>query len=166
MLFRSVSQSRYADDKNIWGGEVFIANKKEYKRAYHLKYFKLLGGELAIKEPKRVALPLLFDNFTLEEVLDLPLDFLKTFEKSEIKTLYTLWQKSLNSPLTSSFGRLFDAVCSLANILHIQEFEGQEKEEMRKEIAGETSNDGIKNLIHEGYKMLGLETYFTRGGVS
>jgi len=115
----------YGDDKNIWGGEVFIANKKEYKRAYHLKYFKLLGGELAIKEPKRVALSLLFDNFTLEEVLDLPLDFLKTFEKSEIKTLYTFWQKSLNSPLTSSFGRLFDAVCSLANILHIQEFEGQ-----------------------------------------
>lgn len=115
----------YGDDKNIWGGEVFIANQKEYKRAYHLKYFKLLGGELAIKEPKRVALSLLFDNFTLEEVLDLPLDFLKTFEKSEIKTLYTLWQKSLNSPLTSSFGRLFDAVCSLANILHIQEFEGQ-----------------------------------------
>ncbi|MGJ0318753.1 carbamoyltransferase HypF [Aliarcobacter cryaerophilus] len=115
----------YGDDKNIWGGEVFISNKKEYKRAYHLKYFKLLGGELAIKEPKRVALSLLFDNFTLEEVLDLPLDFLKTFEKSEIKTLYTLWQKSLNSPLTSSFGRLFDAVCSLANILHIQEFEGQ-----------------------------------------
>lgn len=115
----------YGDDTNIWGGEVFIANQKEYKRAYHLKYFKLLGGELAIKEPKRVALSLLFDNFTLEEVLDLPLDFLKTFEKSEIKTLYTLWQKSLNSPLTSSFGRLFDAVCSLANILHIQEFEGQ-----------------------------------------
>ena len=49
--------------------------KKEYKRAYHLKYFKLLGGELAIKEPKRVALSLLFDNFTLEEVLDFSLDF-------------------------------------------------------------------------------------------
>ncbi|WP_456263965.1 Kae1-like domain-containing protein, partial [Campylobacter fetus] len=35
------------------------------------------------------------------------------------------WQKNLNSPLSSSFGRLFDAVCSLANILHIQEYEGQ-----------------------------------------
>ncbi|QKJ27166.1 carbamoyltransferase HypF [Aliarcobacter cibarius] len=115
----------YGDDKNIWGGEVFIANKKDYKRAYHLKYFKLLGGEFAIKEPKRVALSLLFDNFTLEEILNLPLDFLNSFEKSEIKTLYTLWQKNLNSPLSSSFGRLFDAVCSLANILHIQEYEGQ-----------------------------------------
>ncbi|WP_228256526.1 carbamoyltransferase HypF [Aliarcobacter trophiarum] len=115
----------YGDDKNIWGGEVFIANSKEYKRAYHLKYFKLLGGELAIKEPKRVALSLLFDSFTLEEVLNLNLSCLNLFEKEEIKTLYTLWQKSLNSPLTSSLGRLFDAVCSLANILHIQEYEGE-----------------------------------------
>lgn len=115
----------YGDDGNIWGGEVFIANQKEYKRAYHLKYFKLLGGELAIKEPKRVALSLLFDNFTLEEVLDLPLEFLKIFEKNEIKNLHTIWQKSLNSPLSSSFGRVFDAVCSLANTLHIQEYEGQ-----------------------------------------
>ncbi|MFA5721828.1 MAG: carbamoyltransferase HypF, partial [Aliarcobacter sp.] len=115
----------YGDDGNIWGGEVFIANQKKYKRVNHLKYFKLLGAELAIKEPKRVALSLLFDNFTLEEVLDLPLEFLKIFEKNEIKNLHTIWQKSLNSPLSSSFGRVFDAVCSLANTLHIQEFEGQ-----------------------------------------
>lgn len=115
----------YGDDGNIWGGEVFIANQKEYKRVYHLKYFKLIGGELAIKEPKRVALSLLFDSYSLEEILSLPLEFLKIFEKNEIKNLYTIWQKSINSPLTSSFGRVFDAVCSLANILHIQEFEGQ-----------------------------------------
>jgi len=115
----------YGDDGNIWGGEVFIANQKEYKRAYHLKYFKLLGGELAIKEPKRVALSLLFDNFCLEEIYSLPLEFLKIFEKNEIKNLHTIWQKSLNSPLSSSFGRVFDAVCSLANTLHIQEYEGQ-----------------------------------------
>lgn len=115
----------YGDDANIWGGEVFIANSKEYKRAYHLKYFKLLGGELAIKEPKRVALSLLFDNFTLEEVLNLDLACLKSFEESQIKLLYNLWQKGLNAPLTSSFGRVFDAISSLADILHIQEYEGQ-----------------------------------------
>ncbi len=39
----------YGDDGNIWGGEVFIANKKEYERVHHLKYFKLLGGEKAVK---------------------------------------------------------------------------------------------------------------------
>ena len=47
----------------------------------------------------------------------------------------------------------------------LKDFEGEEKEEMRKEISDSKSDDGIKNLIHEGYKMLGLETYFTTGEV-
>ena len=45
----------------------------------------------------------------------------------------------------------------------LKDFEGEEKELMRNEIAGGIDDDGIKNLIHEGYKMLGLETYFTTG---
>lgn len=115
----------YGDDKNIWGGEVFIANQKEYRRAYHLKYFKLLGADLAIKEPRRVALSLLFDNFSLEEVLALPLELLKTFEKNEIKILYKIWQKGLNSPFVSSFARVFDAISSFADLLHYQSYEAE-----------------------------------------
>lgn len=115
----------YGDDGNIWGGEVFIANSKKYKRVKHLKYFKLLGGEVAIKEPKRVALSLLFDTFSLEEVLKLDSSTINAFSQDEIKTLYLMWQKGLNSPLCSSIGRLFDAISSLANILHIQEYEGE-----------------------------------------
>lgn len=45
----------------------------------------------------------------------------------------------------------------------LKDFEGEEKDMMREEIAGGVNDDGIKNLIHEGYKMLGLETYFTTG---
>jgi hydrogenase maturation protein HypF len=115
----------YGDDGNIWGGEVFVASKKEYKRVNHFKYFKLLGGEKAVLEPKRVALSLLFDSFSLEEVLNLEIDCVKAFKESEIKMLYTMWQKGLNSPLTSSIGRLFDAIASFANILHIQSYEGE-----------------------------------------
>ncbi len=115
----------YGDDKNIWGGEVFIANKKEYQRAYHLNYFKLLSGELAIKEPRRVALSFLFDNFSFDEVLDLDLDCIKSFKKDEIKLLYQIWQKGLNTPQTSSFGRLFDAISSLGNFLQFQSYEGE-----------------------------------------
>ncbi|MGA1940805.1 carbamoyltransferase HypF [Arcobacter sp. YIC-310] len=115
----------YGDDGNIWGGEVFICNKNEYKRAYNLKYFKLLGGEKAVKEPKRVALSLLFDIYSLEEVLLLDNSVINAFSKSEIKLMHTMWQKGLNAPLTSSVGRLFDAVASIANLLHIQSYEGQ-----------------------------------------
>jgi hydrogenase maturation protein HypF len=115
----------YGDDGNIWGGEVFVASKKEYKRVNHFKYFKLLGGEMAVKEPKRVALSLLFDNFSLDEVLNMQTACVKAFKESEIKMLHTMWQRGLNSPLTSSVGRLFDAVASIANILHIQSYEGE-----------------------------------------
>ena len=115
----------YGDDGNIWGGEVFIASKTEYKRVNHFKYFKLLGGEKAVLEPKRVALSLLFDSFSLEEVLNLEIACVKAFKESEIKMFHTMWQKGLNSPLTSSIGRLFDAVASFANILHIQSYEGE-----------------------------------------
>jgi hydrogenase maturation protein HypF len=115
----------YGDDGNIWGGEFFIANTKEYKRINHINYFRLLGGEMAVKEPKRVALSLLFDNFTLEDILLMNTACVKAFTASEIKILYTMWQKALNAPLTSSVGRLFDAIASFADILHTQSYEGE-----------------------------------------
>ncbi|RXJ96438.1 carbamoyltransferase HypF [Malaciobacter molluscorum] len=115
----------FGDDGNIWGGEVFVASKKEYKRVKHFKYFKLLGGEKAVKEPKRVALSLLFDTFTLEELEKKHLSTLNQFSLQELKMLNTMWEKGLNAPQTSSVGRIFDAIASLANILHIQTYEGE-----------------------------------------
>ncbi|RBQ31458.1 carbamoyltransferase HypF [Arcobacter sp. FW59] len=115
----------YGDDGNIWGGEFFIANAKKYERVKHLKYFKLLGGEIAIKEPKRVALSLLFEIYSLDEVLNLDNPIINMYNSNDIKVLYTMWKKGLNSPFCSSIGRLFDAVASLGNILHIQEYEGE-----------------------------------------
>ncbi len=115
----------YGDDGNIWGGEVFLASKEDYKRVNHFKYFKLLGSEIAVKEPKRVALSLLFDSYELEEVLNMQIASVKAFKESEIKMLHTMWQKGLNSPFTSSVGRLFDAVASFADILQIQSYEGE-----------------------------------------
>ena len=56
-------------------------------------------------------------------LLDNPV--VKVFEQNEIKMLYTMWEKGLNAPLTSSIGRLFDAISSFANILHVQTYEGE-----------------------------------------
>jgi hydrogenase maturation protein HypF len=115
----------YGDDGNIWGGEVFIASQKEYVRIKHFEYFRLLGGEMAMKQIKRVGLSLLFENYTLEELLTLNTPCLKAFSNKEIELLHTVWNKGLNAPLTSSVGRLFDAVCSLAGMEQNVSYEGE-----------------------------------------
>ncbi|MGE4462436.1 MAG: carbamoyltransferase HypF [Arcobacter sp.] len=115
----------YGDDGNIWGGEVLLSSRKEFKRVKHIKYFRLIGGEIAVKEPKRVALSLLFDTFSLDEVLAMDIPTVKAFKDTEIKMFYTMWQKGLNSPLCSSIGRLFDAISSFADILQVQTYEGE-----------------------------------------
>jgi hydrogenase maturation protein HypF len=113
------------DDGNLWGGEILKVSKESYTRLAHINNFKLLGASKAIKEPKRVALSMLFDNYSLQEVLELNLSSVKAFSNFEIKTLHSSWQKGVNAPLTSSVGRVFDAVASLIGICHVQSYEGQ-----------------------------------------
>jgi len=111
----------YGDDSTLWGGEVFVNDK----RKHHFKSIKLLGGTKAIKEPRRVALSLLFDKYSLDEVLTLDIPTVKAFKEYEIKMLYKSYIQNLNAPLSSSVGRIFDAVASLSDILHFQSYEGE-----------------------------------------
>ncbi len=114
----------YGDDGNLWGGEFLVCDYKNYKRVAQLNYFKLLGGAKAIKEPKRVALSLLFDLYG-EEALNLQNPTIQAFSASELRTYFITWQKGLNTPLSSSAGRLFDAVASLLGVCHVMSFEGE-----------------------------------------
>lgn len=111
----------YGGDEALWGGEVFVGEQ----RKYHFKPIKLLGGEKAIKEPWRVALSILFERYTLDEVLDLELNFLKSIPKSNIKLLHQSYSKDINAPLSSSVGRLFDAVACFGDLLSTQSYEGE-----------------------------------------
>lgn len=115
----------YGEDGNVWGGEVLKASLSSFERLHHLEYFKLLGSEKAIKEPKRVALSLLFDVYTFEEVLHLDCPTVHSFNPSELKMMHTVWQRELNAPKTSSIGRLFDAIASFAGLLQTQTYEGE-----------------------------------------
>jgi len=114
----------YGDDGRLWGGEFLICDYKGYKRVAHIQYFRLLGGTKAIKEPRRVALSLLFDIYG-DEALNLDIPTTRAFTKVELKTQYLMWKRGLNAPLTSSIGRLFDAVASLTDICQVMSFEGE-----------------------------------------
>ncbi|WP_294964264.1 carbamoyltransferase HypF [Sulfurimonas sp.] len=111
----------YGNDGKLWGGEIFVGDERKYT----FKPLKLLGGEKAIKEPRRVALSMLFDKYSLDEVLALDAEVVKSFKANEIKILHQSYTKNLNAPQTSSVGRLFDAMASFLNLLQFQSYEGE-----------------------------------------
>jgi hydrogenase maturation protein HypF len=112
----------YGEDGAIWGGEFLIADYRSYQRPYHLQYFPLPGGDASIKKPARTALALLW-SLGLE--WDEHLGPVAEFNKEEIYVLRTQLQKKINTPLTSSMGRLFDAAAALADVRQAVNYEGQ-----------------------------------------
>lgn len=115
----------YGDDGTLWGGEVLIADTQEYKRIVHLRPFKLIGGEKAVKEPRRVALSLLFSCFTFDEIMQMDNPTVRSFDLAELKVLHTMYERDINAPQSSSVGRLFDAVASLADVAQTLSYEGE-----------------------------------------
>ena len=115
----------YGPDGNIWGGEFLITDGRNCRRFAHLNLFALPGGELAIKEPRRSALGLLFKlcDGNWDEYKDLPC--VKAFNTEELLTIQQMIKQKVNSPQTSSMGRLFDGVASLIGLCHHASFEGQ-----------------------------------------
>lgn len=111
----------YGMDNTIWGGEFLLVENGKVNRTAYLRQFKLPGGEKAAKEPRRSALGILFELFG--NFSDLPP--VKTFSETELKNIYLMLKQGVNSPRTSSAGRLFDAVTSLTGLMQIAAFEGQ-----------------------------------------
>jgi len=112
----------YGDDSAIWGGEFLVADSQSYQRAAHLEYFPLPGGDAAIKKPARTALALLWSlGLEWDERLASVLEFCA----EDRVTLRLQLEKKINTPMTSSMGRLFDAVSALAGVRQKVNYEGQ-----------------------------------------
>lgn len=112
-------------ENTLWGGECLLLTSQTFKRYAHFRSFPLLGGDKAVKEPGRCALGLLYEVFLDECFENKNLDFLSAFTDQELNLLKQSLTKQLNTPYTSSVGRLFDAVSSLLGLCHINQFEGQ-----------------------------------------
>ncbi len=110
----------YGEDGCVWGGEALLGNIKESKRVGHALYFPLPGGEAAIKEPWRTALAVTDMAAGRDAALSLFPEYAQ-----ESKLLLQAGDRKLNSPLTSSMGRLFDAVAALTGVRTQTTFEGQ-----------------------------------------
>jgi len=113
----------YGTDGTIWGGEFFLVQKASCRRAGHLRTFRLPGAEAAVKEPRRSALGLLHE--ILGDELWRQKNLLTDFTRAETKTLRSMLTHRVNSPVTSSAGRLFDGVAALIGLRARTTFEGQ-----------------------------------------
>ncbi len=114
----------YGEDGTLWGGEFLLSGYGHYKRLFRFREFRLIGGERAVREPARVALSLLLHIFGRER---LPPDVLRRlgFSERELEVLCNVWEKGVNSPLSSSAGRLMDAVSALTGLCRKASYEGQ-----------------------------------------
>jgi hydrogenase maturation protein HypF len=115
----------YGSDGTVWGGEFFLVTPSATRRVAHLRQFPLPGGELAMREPRRAALGLLY-AWRGDEIFsrtDLPL--LEAFTPKERDVLAVALRRGLNTPITSSAGRLFDATAALGGVRLYNRYEGQ-----------------------------------------
>ncbi|HTU01884.1 MAG TPA: carbamoyltransferase HypF, partial [Candidatus Sulfotelmatobacter sp.] len=112
-------------DGTVWGGEFLRVAGAGFSRVAHLRTFRLPGGEAAIREPRRTALGLLYAILgdAAFERDDLPP--IRSFSAAERGVLRQALSRGLNAPLTSSAGRLFDAVAALLDLRQERQFEGQ-----------------------------------------
>jgi hydrogenase maturation protein HypF len=129
----------YGSDGTIWGGEVLVADARQFERAAHLTPMPMPGSSAAIKEPWRMAASYLHAAFG-EELMNLNLPLLKQMERQKIRIIIEMITKGINCPQTSSLGRLFDAVAAIAGVRNHVNFEGQAAMELEMLAGGRSDN--------------------------
>jgi len=125
----------YGTDNCIWGGEVLVAGYEDFERAAHLEYVPLPGGAEAIREPWRMAFSYLTHDFG-RDFLKLNLPFVQRSNAARAELVVRMVERGINSPLTSSCGRLFDAVAALIGIRDRVNYEAQAAIELEAVIDG------------------------------
>jgi hydrogenase maturation protein HypF len=112
----------YGTDDAIWGGEFLIADYTGFERAAHLDYVPLPGGDAATRNVYRSAL-----SYLRHAGIDWRDDLapVQAADRAARDLIARQMEKSINAPLTSSLGRLFDAVASICNVRQAVNYEGQ-----------------------------------------
>ncbi len=114
------------DDGTIWGGEILKAELTSYERLGRLSHLRLPGGDAAAVEPWRMGLAALYETFGPEGINpDLLPETLGQLDMGNLAVISSMLFGNFNSPLSSSCGRLFDAIASLLGLRQRISFEGQ-----------------------------------------
>jgi hydrogenase maturation protein HypF len=115
----------YGTDHTVWGGEFLEGSASGFERVAHLQPFPLPGGESAVREPRRSALGILWETVGKDALDRDELDAVRSFEVEKRRLLARMLERGLNCPVTTSAGRVFDAVAALLGLRLTTSFEGQ-----------------------------------------
>ncbi|MCK5434732.1 MAG: carbamoyltransferase HypF, partial [Dehalococcoidales bacterium] len=153
----------FGTDGNIWGGELLVADYQQFTRMGHFEYLPLPGGALAIEKPYRIAIGYLLSLFG-EDGLKQDLPCLKQVDSLEIDIIKKQIEKKINSPLTSSCGRLFDAVSALIGVRSEIGYEAQaaiELEMVACDEVYETNYYPFSIVEQDGLSLVKLQDLFS-----
>ena len=123
----------YGADGTIWGGEVLRVDGDRCERLGHFRHVLMPGNDAAIREPWRMALSYLW-ALEPDHVRDRFADILARWPAKKVKVIIQMLEKGLNTAITSSCGRLFDAVSSLAGLRDAVAYEGQAAIELEQAL--------------------------------
>src|SRR5262249_22507350 len=146
----------YGSDGTIWGGEFFLVTEDKIERIAHIARFRLPGGERAVKEPRRTALGLLYEVFGNDIFERNELASIAAFAGKELEHLKAMLAVGLNSPVTTSAGRLFDGVASLVALRQRVSFEGQAAMELEFALNGIETDEAYPISISGAIEQLPL----------
>ncbi len=141
----ALDRTGYGTDGPIWGGEFLVGSiREEFARRAHLEYAPLPGGEAAIRQPRRMALAHLLTLYGEADVVRLPIGLVRAAGERNVRLIARLVEHQMNTPLTSSAGRLFDAVVVLVGVPGSERttYEGQAAVELELIARG---------AAHQGY---------------
>ena len=138
----------YGQDGTVWGGEFLRMDGGGFTRAAHLRTFRLPGGDRAAREPRRSAVGLLFELFGSRLASREGLPPTVDCDDEELRVWLSMLEKGVNAPVTSSAGRLFDAVAAIAGVRQVSNYEGQAAMELEFAIDGAEAGDAYSfNLL-------------------
>ncbi|NBC66194.1 MAG: carbamoyltransferase HypF [Bacteroidetes bacterium] len=146
----------FGPDETIWGGEFLLADTGSWKRVAAFRSFRLAGGDRAIKEPRRTAVGVLYEIFGEQLFQQTDLIPIQAFTEQEREILRRMLVQNINTHITTSAGRVFDAVASILNIKQKISFEGQaamalehliSQTECKDIYSYEIGRDGVLDII-------------------
>jgi hydrogenase maturation protein HypF len=143
-------------DGTIWGGEFIKANLRDFDRLAHLKKVPMPGGSMAIKEPWRMAMVYLSEAIG-DEATGLKIALMNRVDFQKWDILKKAIQKKINTPWTSSMGRLFDGVSSLLSIRDEVHYEGQAAIELEM-VADQSVKEKYSFHIHKDGKPMVIDS--------